>query len=145
MNWRDLLPLATRLAAGSAEGEWRSAVSRADYGVFHVARGLLSDLGFTVPRTDRAHQYLTFRLSNSGTPTVSQSGRDLETLRRLRNRSDYDASPPFSQAEAVASVRLAEHVIQVLDLARQEPARTQITEAMKIYERDVLKDVTWNP
>ena len=36
-------------------------------------------------------------------------------------------------------------IIQVLDAARQEPARTQITDAMIIYERDVLHDVTWRP
>jgi uncharacterized protein (UPF0332 family) len=145
MNWRDLLPLAARLAAGPAEGEWRSAAGRGYYAAFHIARSLLSDLGFTVPRADRAHQYLAFRLSNSGASAVSQAGRDLETLRRLRNRADYDASPAFTQAEAAASVRLAEHIIQVLDSARQEPTRSQITDAMKIYERDVLKDVTWKP
>jgi hypothetical protein len=26
-----------------------------------------------------------------------------------------------------------------------EPTRTQITDAMKIYERDVLQDITWHP
>jgi hypothetical protein len=31
------------------------------------------------------------------------------------------------------------------EAAAVEPIRTQITDAMKIYERDVLKDVTWHP
>ena len=48
MNWREFLTLAARLAAGAAEEDWRSAVSRAYYSAFHVARQLLSDLGFTV-------------------------------------------------------------------------------------------------
>jgi uncharacterized protein (UPF0332 family) len=56
MNGRDFLPLATQLAGGTTEAEWRSAVSRAYYAAFHVARRLLSELGFTVPRADRAHQ-----------------------------------------------------------------------------------------
>jgi hypothetical protein len=97
MNWRDFLPLAARLAGGSTEAEWRSAVSRAYYTAFHVARRLLSDLRFTVPRADRAHQYLVFRLGNSGEPAVEQAGRDLETLRRLRNRADYDETPALTQ------------------------------------------------
>jgi hypothetical protein len=93
MNWRDLLSLAARLAADPTEGDWRAAVSRAYYAAFHVARQLLADLNFTVPRADRAHQYLVFRLSNCGESAVEQAGRDLETLRRLRNRADYDDAP----------------------------------------------------
>jgi hypothetical protein len=39
---------------------------------------------------------------------------------------------------------MAEHIIQTLD-ALVEPTLTQITDAMKIYERDVLQNVTWHP
>ena len=145
MNWREFLTLAARLAAGAAEEDWRSAVSRAYYSAFHVARQLLSDLGFTVPRADRAHQYLVFRLSNGGDPAVAQAGRDLETLRRLRNRADYDDLPAFLPMQASGAVRLAEQVIVRLDAAAQDPTRSLITDAMKIYERDVLQDVTWHP
>jgi uncharacterized protein (UPF0332 family) len=142
MNWRDFLLLATRLAAGSIEADWRTAVSRAYYATFHVARRLFIDLKFTVLRADRAHQYLVFRLSNSGEAVVEQVGRDLDTLRRLRNRADYDEIPALPKTQAVAAVQLAEGIIQVLDAARQELARTRITDGMIIYERDVLHDVT---
>jgi uncharacterized protein (UPF0332 family) len=145
MNGRDFQPLAIQLANGTTEAEWRSAASRAYYACFHVGRRLLSDLGFNVPRADRAHQYLVFRLSNSGTASVEQAGRDLETLRRLRNRADYDELPAFPQPQAAAGVQLAEHIVQALDAARLEPVRTQITDTMKVYERDVLQDVTWGP
>jgi uncharacterized protein (UPF0332 family) len=145
MNWRDLLPLASRLAGGRTEAEWRSAASRAYYADFHLARRLLSDLRFTVPRADRAHQYLVFRISNSGNSAVEQAGRDLDTLRRLRNRADYDDAPPFLQPQATAAVQVAERIAQILDAVRQEPVRSEITDAMRVYERDVLKDVTWRP
>lgn len=145
MNWRDFLPLATRLAAGATEADWRTAVSRAYYAAFHVARQLLADLNFAVPRADRAHQYLVFRLSNSGEPAVEQAGRDLDTLRRLRNRADYDDAPPLTQSQATAAARLAEGITQALDAARQEPARTRARDAMIVYERDILHDVTWQP
>ena len=145
MNWSDFLLLATRLAAGTTEAEWRTAVSRAYYAAFHVARRLFGELNFTVPRADRAHQYLAFRLSNSGEPAVEQSGRDLETLRRLRNRADYDGTPAITQSQAAAAIQLAEGIVRMLDDARQEPARTRIRDGMIAYERDVLHDVTWRP
>ncbi len=56
MNWRDFLLVANRLTAGATEADWRTAVSRAYYAAFHVARRLLADLKFNVPRADRAHQ-----------------------------------------------------------------------------------------
>ena len=140
MNWRDFLLLASRLAAGTTEAEWRTAVSRAYYAAFHVARRLFGDLNFTVPRADRAHQYLAFRLSNSGDSAVEQAGRDLETLRRLRNRADYDGTPALTRTQAAAAVQLAEGIIQALDAARLEPNRTQIRDGMIAYERDVLRE-----
>jgi hypothetical protein len=57
---------------------------------------------------------------------VEQTGRDLETLRRLRNRADYDEVPALTQPQAAAAVQLADGIIQVLDAARQEPARTRM-------------------
>lgn len=145
MNWRDFLLLATRSAAATTEADWRTAVSRAYYAAFHVARRLFTDLQFTVPRADRAHQYLVFRLSNSGEAAVEQAGRDLDTLRRLRNRADYDDSPALTQPQAAAAVQVAEGIIQLLDAARQEPGRTRARDSMIVYERDVLHDVTWHP
>lgn len=145
MTGHDFLPLAARLALGPTEPEWRSAVSRAYYAAFHVARQLLEDLGFTVPQADRAHAYLWLRLYNCGDPQVRLAGSDLNTLRRDRNHADYDLRRLFPAKIASDQVQAAEQIIRLLDAARQEPTRTQITDAMKIYERDVLKDVTWHP
>lgn len=145
MDFRDFHTLAVALAAGATEAEWRSAVSRGYYAAFHVAGDLLRSLGFTVPRADAAHGYLWLRLRNSGHPDVSAAGQDLNDLRRQRNRADYDRSPPVTRANATKLVQLAGEVIRALDAATLEPARTQITDAMKVYERDVLKNVTWHP
>lgn len=145
MNWRDFLSQASRLAAEPLEADWRTAVSRAYYAAFHVARQLLTALNFSVPRADRAHQHLVFRLSNCGEPVVEQAGRDLDTLRRLRNRADYDDIPVVTRHQAAAAVRLAEGIVQALDAAGLEPTRTRVRDAMIVYERDVLQDVTWHP
>jgi uncharacterized protein (UPF0332 family) len=145
MNGRDFLSLAKDLLTYPTEAAWRSAVSRAYYAAFHVARQLLEDLSFTVPRGERAHAYLWLRLSNCGDLQVGGAGRGLGDLRRHRNFADYDVWGSVSNWEATGRVSVAEHLIQVFDTATIEPTRTIITDAMKIYERDVLKDVTWHP
>ena len=69
----------------------------------------------------------------------------METLRRLRNRADYDETPVLTQPQSAAAVQLAESTIRALDAAQPEPTRTKIRDAMIVYERDVLQDVTWQP
>lgn len=141
----DFLRLAEIWIGGSTEGEWRSAVSRAYYAAFHEARQLLSDLGFQVPRGDQAHAYLWMRLSNCGNPQVESAGVDLNTLRRKRNRADYDLDQPFIHGDALVQVQTSRRFFQTLANATLEPVRTQILDAMKIYELNVLRIVTWHP
>jgi uncharacterized protein (UPF0332 family) len=141
MDFRDFLPLAKTMVRGATEAEWRSACSRGYYAAFHVARRLLLALGFRVPQADRAHGYLWLRLSNAGVAEVKEAGRQLNDLRRERNRADYDDHRTIIQADAAQNIRFVEEVIQALDAAAIEPVRTQITDAMKVYERDV----TWHP
>ena len=106
-------------------------------------------MNFTVPRADRAHQYLIFRLSNCGEPVVEQAGRDLETLRRLRNRADYDEAPPLSQPQAAGAVRLAEGIIRELDLRRPtadshpDPKRPDRLRARRAQRRDLAPVSGW--
>jgi hypothetical protein len=111
---------------------------------FHVARQLLQDLRFRVPHGDQAHRHLWLRLSNCGNAQVERAGVRLNELRRYRNRADYELNRLFLQSLAQSQLVEAEQIIQVLD--NLLPAtRTQITDAMKVYERDVLGDVTWQP
>ena len=145
MTGSDFLPVAIQLAAATTEPEWRTAISRAYYAAFHVARQLMEDLGFRVPWADRAHAYLTMRLNNCGDAPVQRAAASLHSLRSLRNQADYDLQRPVRQAVAVAQAQISQQIIQALTLAKQNPTRTSITDAMRIYERDVLRDVTWQP
>ncbi len=145
MDPRDFLILARQLVLASTEAAWRSAVSRAYYAAFHVARHLLEDLGFTVPHADRAHAYLWLRLSNCGDPQVEKAGMRLNDLRRERNGADYDLVRSRRQTVTQKQIPIATSIIQVFEAAYLDPTRATITDAMKIYERDVLKDVTWHP
>lgn len=145
MDPREFLTLVQQLSLAMTEAAWRSAISRAYYAAFHVARHLLGDLGFTVPHADRAHAYLWLRLSNCGNPLVQTAGRGLKDLRRDRNWADYDLTHPVGQSLSQNQRSFAARIIQAFETASLEPTRTQITDAMKIYERDVLHDVTWHP
>ncbi len=65
MNWRDFMVLATRLAAGTTEADWRTTISRAYYAAFHVGRRLFADLRFSVPRAEKALSRCSTRLGKS--------------------------------------------------------------------------------
>jgi len=145
MTARDFLTLAGRLAAGTEEAEWRTAVSRAYYATFHIARAFFHDLGFRVPREERAHKYLSFRLMNAGNPDAAFAGTQLDRLRGDRNAADYDLTRPIHAAQAVRLVQLAEEIVDRCDALRHDPVRKEITDAMKEYERTVLGEVTWQP
>src|SRR5260370_1269913 len=110
-----------------------------------VARQLMTELGFDVARADRAHSYLSRRLLAASIPQVKQAGSDLNTLRGNRKEADYDLHRAITQTAAGLHVRMAEQIVQFLNTSRQEPTRTQVTAAMKVYERDVLQEVTWHP
>jgi uncharacterized protein (UPF0332 family) len=143
MNAQDFLSLAQTLSGQATEACWRSAISRAYYAAFHVARVLLRDLGFRIPRADQAHAYLWLRLSNCGEPQIQVAGQRLRDLRSERNRADYDIETPLLQAAAAVQIRIAEDLIQFLDSARVEPIRTRVTQTMRAYEKNVLGTVTW--
>jgi uncharacterized protein (UPF0332 family) len=146
MNPRDILDVADVLVSGIKEADWRSAVSRAYFAVFHAARRLLAQCGFLVPRGEQTHGYLWNRLANSGHPDVQNAGNDANHLRGLRNWADYDLDRQFRQDTAVMQVQAADAALRLLEtVAAELHVRSRITETMKIYERDVLRQVTWRP
>jgi uncharacterized protein (UPF0332 family) len=146
MNGRDFLPLARSLSNQGTEPARRSAVSRAYYAAFHVARDWLESLGFVVPSADTCHKYLCLRLQNCGDPAVLRAGAKLDALRSVRNRADYDMAFPIPAGTAARFVQSAQDIIRALDAAAADPARRlAITDTMKVYERDTLQEVTWRP
>ena len=146
MDETGFLNVADALSTGDTEADWRSAISRAYYAAFHKARRLLLLSGFRTPRADQAHAYLWLRLSNSGHPDVNNAGRDLNHLRGSRNRADYDFDTPIGQMEALDLVQSATDIIQLLDTLAKEPAiLARVLDAIKVYERDVLREATWHP
>src|SRR5262245_24124149 len=146
MDGAAFLAVADDLLRGESEAEWRSAVSRAYYAAFHVARELLGVCGFRMPYSAQPHAYVSNRLRASAFPEVAEAGRELAELRSDRNWADYDLHKPLRQNRAARSVTGAAKVIDIFRLnAKELSVRDKITEAMKTYERDVLREVTWRP
>jgi hypothetical protein len=144
MDPRDFLDVAGELVTGVREADWRSGVSRAYYAAFHVASTLLGRCGFTVPEAEQAHGYMWLRLSNTGRPDVDGVGADLKDLRRVRNWADYKIDRPFLEQPAYAQIPVAARIIDLLDDLGATPAGlAQVVDAIRVYERDVLREVTW--
>ena len=92
-DWLEYLDVADHLVSHAREGFWRSATSRAYYGVYcrlrevverHIGRRLS---GFA------SHREVMDYLMRDNRSAVSQMGRRLDRLRRERNVADYDAVP----------------------------------------------------
>jgi uncharacterized protein (UPF0332 family) len=144
MNPRDFLDQAQELIEGEREVDWRSAASRAYYAAFLVACEVLQSAGFVLPGDQKSHAYVWLRLSNCGRAEVSAAGADLSDLRQYRGRADYDMKRPIDHHDAARRVDLASQVVRVLDdLAESEAILATVVEAIRVYERDVLKDVTY--
>jgi uncharacterized protein (UPF0332 family) len=145
MGETGFLDLADALSTGSHESEWRSGISRAYYAAFHKARRLLRQSGFAVPRGHPAHAYPCMRLSNSGHPDVNEMGQKLNDLRGARNWADYYFDVPVDSAVAIEYVGLALDIIQLIHHLVNEPAILRpVVDAIKIYEGDILHEVTWH-
>jgi uncharacterized protein (UPF0332 family) len=144
MDPHDFLELAGELCSGTREVDWRSAVSRAYYSAFHVAGRIFSEAGFEVPDGPPAHAYLWRRLSNSGEPDVCEAGRLLNVLRGFRNRADYDLRRPFDESLAFAQVQEAIGLVRLLeDLRTSTEVLGRVVAAIRVYERDVLREITY--
>jgi hypothetical protein len=104
----------------------------------------LRHCGFAVPQAEQAHAYLWLRLSNAGHVDIVEGGRKLRYLRSYRNQAHYDIEDLFAHDRAIDAMNLADDIIKLLEAAAAMPALpTQITATIRIYERDVLRQTTW--
>jgi hypothetical protein len=73
MRWNEFLDTANRLARGATEGDWRSAVSRGYYSVFHFFRDLLLANGVNIGQGGTSHFNLYSGLANCGDASVAKT------------------------------------------------------------------------
>ena len=121
-DWSEYFNLAKELAETSKEAELRSAVSRAYYSAFGLARNYLRDIQ-QYPRLWRnktydinAHQYVAekFIYNQSKSQTMIEIGKDLSRLRKMRNKADYEDTIFNLKREARTALMLAQNIILAL-------------------------------
>ncbi|MEG4628907.1 HEPN domain-containing protein [Microcoleus sp. AR_TQ3_B6] len=121
-EWSEYFYLAKELAETSKEAELRSAVSRAYYSAFCLARNYLRDLQQD-PKLWRkktydinAHQYVAekFIYNQSKSQIMIEIGKDLSRLRKMRNKADYEDTMFNLKREARTALMLAHNIILAL-------------------------------
>jgi uncharacterized protein (UPF0332 family) len=111
MQWNDFQDTAERLALGTTEGDWRSAISRGYYAVFHFFREFLLSHGLDVGPAGQSHFNLYIGLLNCGFPQVAAIASRIDALRAHRVRADYVLARPIRARDSQASVKEAKSLV----------------------------------
>ena len=104
MHWREFQNTADRLAQQATEGDWRSAISRGYYAVFHYFREFLLAHGLDIGQGGVAHSNLYMALWNCGFPLIAPIAARIDDLRILRGKADYDLWRVMGQSMALSAV-----------------------------------------
>lgn len=133
----DYIAVAERLALsrGAQEGDFRSAVSRAYYGAFHLAADFLSSLGCSVPKGAAAHGWIPQVLLSGGCQEAIEAGRLLRDLHTDRITADYrwERRSTGNLADAKTAIEVAHQIRAALILCAQDPLKGTLTEAIDAY------------
>jgi len=109
-NWKDYVDLAEELLKREDEASHRSAVSRAYYGVFCIARNRLS---MTYDKSRFVHWQVIKRLWKSNNPKHKKLAKILSDLKRARERADYEEDS-FKREDAKIMVLLSKEALSLL-------------------------------
>lgn len=119
MIWPEYIFLADHLAEDASEASKRSAISRAYYGAFNLARRWLET--HVGPIGNRAvHKQIWNAFSDPGLASEDTRikwqvvGEIGEVLRQLRNQADYDDDVPNLDLRAPEAVVRAQRIIALL-------------------------------
>jgi uncharacterized protein (UPF0332 family) len=117
----------------------RSVVSRAYYGVFHLARTMLEHLGFHSIQDENSHRFVLIQFANAGEDLATDIAALLGELHERRKRADYDLDNPRYETELFAadSIARADRANRLLDVSRSEPAHTRIRDGIISYRAKV--------
>ena len=138
MTGNDYILFAAKIAAIYADAaSCRSAISRAYYGAFHLAKSLLERLETRPPRNANAHVFIQHRLANCGHPVAVEAGCFLADLYADRLSADYklDKDQVERVGYARTSVETAKRIQRAIEACDNEQTRDQIKAGIAVYER----------
>jgi len=118
-DWRLYIKLADELinfhrTKCLAESYWRSAISRAYYGVFCLSRNFLISKGIRIPRKN-VHRFVIEKYKNSPDQVEKKIGVELDRLRKDRADADYDDRKSINNSYATRSHGRSTRIQQLLE------------------------------
>jgi uncharacterized protein (UPF0332 family) len=90
-----------------------SAISRAYYGVFCIARNFLKSKGKTIPPID-THKFVREQFKRSSDIIERKIGENLARLWKERKDSDYEDTADINRERAKTACELAKRLLQEL-------------------------------
>ena len=125
MDGRKFLKVAQELLLGTTSAHWRSATSRAYYGLLLEGREALRRWGILPSPGDNIHAFVRLRFACATDPDLITIGAKLDTLVQLRNKADYDllAREFQTAAEAVKALAQAIEALRLLDAIDGDPMK----------------------
>jgi uncharacterized protein (UPF0332 family) len=112
-NWIRYIYLATELLKGSDESYYRSAISRAYYGVFCIAR---DRKGYSNYKRSDVHSKVITEYVKSNDEDERSVGFLLVELRNSRNQADYNSNKVIRKNEAERMVKAAKFILEILGI-----------------------------
>ncbi|HUY33128.1 MAG TPA: hypothetical protein VMV69_10130 [Pirellulales bacterium] len=137
----EFISLAGKLASrpDADEATNRTAVSRAYYGAFHLAKALLDEMGFPAPSNPGGHAFVYRRLFFSAHPNAQAIGALLSDLHPTGIEADYDlnSKEAGTNRNAKQCVEESHRVRSAILACRQERAFSQIKADIAAYEKKI--------
>src|ERR1041384_1418998 len=118
-DWAAVLELADELAQRDDEAAHRTAISRAYYSAFGLARELVENEGMSFAATENLHSLVWKTFTDSSDDRRYYVGIDGRWLRLNRNSADYDPSLTDTGGRARQAVRKVRTVLAALERIRQ--------------------------
>ncbi|MFZ8803405.1 MAG: HEPN domain-containing protein [Candidatus Calescibacterium sp.] len=117
-DWKLYVQLAEELidfyrSEALKEAYFRSAISRAYYGVFCIGRNFLKSKGKTIPPID-THKFVREQFKRSSDMIERKIGENLARLWKERKDSDYEDTADINRERAKTACELAKRLLQEL-------------------------------
>lgn len=141
MDPSDFLDLADDLLDVVSDARYRTSVSRAYYGAFHVARQLVETQGVVLPKDAESHNKTQRCLEHCGDEDVRSAASRLASLRTDRNIADYrlDDRRFTNKKNVQLRIRIAREIVSQLAACDTEPLRSTVHKGVRTYAANVLR------
>ena len=139
MDPLEFLDLANAIAANGAAGA-RSAVSRAYYGVFHLAIAVLGELDCPLEGS-RSHGLVVNLLRSVDSSDAREAANMLGDLQGHRVKADYRLQIPAASTQANAllcikrGLEIKAYLLKVRESCKDSATKTKLAKSVKEYRR----------